>query len=252
MLAAAAALCLCACSKRIPPSPQAVSQLAECEQLFASADYATALGACEAAAKMDPQLARAFEAQGLSALFLGKTAEAKTPLEQARARDDKQWRTHNGLGVVAFVANDHPAAEAHFKRAQELKPDAVQPRYNRAWNYFRWRRYDDARNALREVMKSHPKLGFPYQFFALLMLAEDRLGDATEAMITALEREPRECRNWLAMANVFERDRRRLEAEEALNTCIELCPRFTACGAAVEALQARAPVPLADPRDLLP
>lgn len=245
-------LCVAACSKRVPPSPQAQAQLRECEALLAAGDYQTARGACQAASKLAPDDARGFEGEGLSLLFLGRAAEAKAPLEQARARDDRQWRTHNGLGIAAFVANDHPAADGFFQRAQALDDKAVQPRFNRAWNFFRWRKYEQARAELRALMKAHPKLGFPYQFYALLMLTEERVPEAMEAMLEALQREPRECRNWLAMANVYDRDRRYLEAEEALRTCIELCPKEAVCGAALEAVEGRSQFPLADPRDLLP
>lgn len=247
-----ASLLLAACSKRMPLTPQAQSQLSECEQLLAARDFQTARGACQAASKLAPDSAKGFEGEGLALLFLGRAAEAKAPLEQARALDDKQWRTHNGLGIVAFVAHDYPAADGFFKRAHELNDQAPQPRFNRAWNAFRWRRYEQAREELRALMRAHPKLGFPFQFYALLMLTEDRVSEAMEAMLEALKREPRECRNWLAMANVYDRDHRPIEAEEALRTCIEVCPQEATCGAGLEAVQARATLPLADPRDLLP
>lgn len=240
------------CAKRIPPSPEALQLAEQCGDALKAGELEDARLFCQAATAQAPELARAWQDLGVVLLSLGKVEEAKAPLEKARALDDALWRAHNGLGILAFTVNDHPRADGHFKRATELERNASQPRFNRAWNFFRWRKFREAKDELRALMRLHPDAGYAAQFFGIILLTEERPAEAVEAMLQAIESEPRECRNWLAMGNAYARERRHEEAETALATCVEICPRDATCGAALESAPNRIDFPLADPRDLIP
>lgn len=252
-LCAAAVVLLSACAGKRPAPPEdAVRLHRQCGEALAAAEYEDARLFCQGASGQAPQFAEAWQDLGVALLSAGKTAEAADPLEKARALDDRLWRAHNGLGIVAFVAGEHGKAEGHFKRAVELKPDAAEPRYNRAWNFFRGEKLREAREELRTVVRQHPSLGHPAQFLGIVLLTEGRVAEGIEAMVEAIAREPGQCRNWLGMGNAYAADRRHEEAMSALLTCVELCPADPVCGAAVEHLGSREAVPLATPRDLIP
>jgi len=249
----AASLLLSACAaKRVPPPEEVATLHRQCREAMTAGEYGDARLFCQAASTQAPQFAEAWQDLGISLLLSGSAAEAKAPLEKARSLDDRLWRTHNGLGILAFMEKDHGRADGHFKRAAELNPDAPEPRYNRAWNYFRWDRLREAKEELRPLVKKHPALGYPVHLLGVLLLTEDELARATEAMVEALAREPGECRNWLGMGNAYYAEGRHEEAETAIATCVELCPERPECGAALESAQDREAFPLATPRDLIP
>jgi len=251
-----AALALCAlllsCARRAPPPPEAFKLEDSCAAKLARSDWEGARRDCAEAARMLPESPVAWPSLAVALLQLHQLDEARPALEKAARYADRDPRVHNGLGIVAFTDRRYPEAEAQFKRALELNADYAQARFNRAWNFFRWRRYADAAAQLRELMVRKPELAEAPHFLGLILLTEDRLEDATETLIDAVEKEPRDCRIWLALATAYGRQQRFEEAERALGTCLDVCPGLDACKAQLDRARRRDVLPLPDPHDLEP
>lgn len=193
----AAALALCAlllsCARRAPP-PEAFKLEDACAAKLARGEWEGARRDCAEAARMLPESPVAWPNLSVALLQLHQIDEARPALERAARYADRDPRVHNGLGIVAFTDRRYADAEAQFKRALELNADYAQARFNRAWNFFRWRRYADARAQLRELMARKPELAEAPHFLGLILLTEDRVEEATELLIDAVEKEPRDCR----------------------------------------------------------
>lgn len=127
-----------------------------CERMRNGGDLAVAIGLCARAHELDPEdiepllelattltvMGRHFEAaeayrraltidatDGRAGFGLGRTymklqqyEMAQLEFESILARNDRDHRIHNVLGVVKDLRGDHPAAQANYRRGLELAP----------------------------------------------------------------------------------------------------------------------------------
>ena len=82
------------------------------------------------------------EQAGISALRLGRVAEATALLRAATALPGASWRAWNALGAAADDRSDWPLADTAYAHAQRLSPDRAEIANNRGWSLLlrgRWR-----------------------------------------------------------------------------------------------------------------
>jgi len=117
---------------------------------------------------------------------------ARACFETAIERDPALAEAHLAMGVLLEVAWDSPAAMDSYRRAIALKPDLAQARFNhalqllhsgdfgRGWQEYEWRwRLPELAGMLPRV-QAPPWDGSPLSGKAILLYAEQGLGDAIQ------------------------------------------------------------------------
>lgn len=89
------------------------------------------------AKNQDPDFAPALEALGLIYMQEGRNEDAISELNRAVALDDRRWRAHNALGVYFDKQERHDAAQAHYRIALTINPDAAHVLANIGHSKFR-------------------------------------------------------------------------------------------------------------------
>ena len=149
----------------------AVDEFAKGNEFAFRKDYGQALTAYDAAIKLDPQLAEAYNNRGIIKYELGQfpsaiadyttaiklkanyfnalnnRGNAYTTLEQYQSAErdlkaalklnDKSAAAHNNLGSVYYSVKNFDAAIKEFTRAIQLNPNFAEAFYNRAVTYYR-------------------------------------------------------------------------------------------------------------------
>jgi Flp pilus assembly protein TadD len=245
---------LAGCARRLPPPSSTALRLeSDCARKLSEGELQGAKADCAEAVRLEPeQLPKVWSNYGAVLLLLGEAEAAKPALERAVRGDDKSARVHNDLGILAFMDHRYGDAEGQFRRALELVPSYSEAQFNLAWNFFRSRRYAEAKQALVLLSKKQPKLGYPLHFLGILFLTEGRDEDATEVLLHALEVDPNDCHIWHALGTSQYRERRYQEAEETLRTAQEMCPGEPAIADAAARAARRDILSVPEPHDLKP
>jgi len=161
------------------------------EFMLRSGQAATARSAAEQLTRSEPSNARSWFLLGASLMALGRPAMAVKPLRQARAlatTDD----TISGALYQALVQGgqrleslaQHTGAEAMYREAVAMAPNAVQAHISLAKLLNASGCYDEARSHLRDVLARYPG---QQEACAVLALSYEFEGDLTRAMETLRE-----------------------------------------------------------------
>jgi Flp pilus assembly protein TadD len=86
--------------------------------------------------KIDSKNPIANENLGLYFLENGQTGMAKEHLTIAVANNKSSWKAHNGLGVIADLANNSPEAIAHYQAALAIQPSNPMILNNLGYSYY--------------------------------------------------------------------------------------------------------------------
>lgn len=86
--------------------------------------------------KIDSKNPLANEYLGLYFLENGQTGMAKDHLATAVANNKGSWKAHNGLGVIADLANNTPEAIAHYQAALAIQPSNPMLLNNLGYSYY--------------------------------------------------------------------------------------------------------------------
>ena len=76
------------------------------------------------------------ESLGLYFLEIGQTAKAKEHLTAAVTTSNSSWKAHNGLGVIADLANNRTEAIAHYQAALAIQPTNPMLLNNLGYSYY--------------------------------------------------------------------------------------------------------------------
>jgi Flp pilus assembly protein TadD len=107
-----------------------------------------AMSAFQSAITVDRNYAPSLEAAGLLYLHWKQHKHAQVVLERAIELDDKRWRSHNGLGIVADLNGDPQLAQKHYQKALQLQPDSPDVLNNIGYSHFLSGDNDGAQAAL--------------------------------------------------------------------------------------------------------
>ena len=101
---------------------------------FASGKYLQALVAYQHLAKSPSKQPGDCEKGAVSALQLGRTADAAPLVECAVTPADASWRAWNARGVLADFNHDWATADDSYARAHKLDPDNARVVNNEGWS----------------------------------------------------------------------------------------------------------------------
>lgn len=141
---------------------------------------------------VDPDHIGALQMVGLIESRKPGAGEAVGYLLRAMAVDDKDADVHNNIGLVYAWsdAKDSAKAEYHFRRAVELRPEALHFRGNLAILYRGQGRADEAERCLKEAIAADPKCLHVNFNYATFLGEAHRWDEAREKYEEVLRLEP--------------------------------------------------------------
>ncbi len=86
--------------------------------------------------KIDSKNLLANESLGLYLLENGQTGQAKGYLTVAVTNSNSSWKAHNGLGIIADLANNSTEAIAHYEAALAIEPNNPMLLNNLGYSYY--------------------------------------------------------------------------------------------------------------------
>jgi Flp pilus assembly protein TadD len=139
--------------------------------------------------------------------------------------DPEHW---TNLGIDAFSRGNTEAAEAHFRRAIELKDDYVYARYNLARVLVNQGRPAEAVELLDEILEANPDdYDARVTRGTAALLLQDFSG-AEAAFRRVIEARPQNAAAWYNLGLALEYSERRAEAEAAYRQALEIDPDLRA------------------------
>lgn len=111
---------------------------------YANGDYAKALPAYLSALVGNTGDALLYERAGISALRLGKMAQAEPLLERASTFPSATWRVWNARGAAADFRRDWAVADESYAKAAALAPQRAEVFNNLGWSLMVRGRWQDA------------------------------------------------------------------------------------------------------------
>ena len=102
-------------------------------------DFDSAAAAYNASIQLEGENQHALLGLGLIQLRTRKYDQAKASLSKALAMDESSdllWLAHNGLGTIADMQGDYPAAIVHYRNALQLNPGSAQVLNNLGYSEY--------------------------------------------------------------------------------------------------------------------
>ena len=147
---------------------------------------------------------------GISAAGHQMYRDEVTLWTQTAVRRPDNPRAHHNLGQAVFARGDPAAAEAHFRRAERLRPGDPDTRHNLALCALRLGRLDEARAILEENRTRAPNhaptslaLGEVHGELGRRAVAAGRAAEAREHFVAAAALRPRDPRPRHNLGNVL-------------------------------------------------
>ena len=125
---------------------------------YARGEYQQALALYQGLLTAHPDELLLLERAGISALRLGRIAEATALLDRATRSTDAGWRAWNARGVAADRQGRWDEAEAAYVHAMALEPKRAEIANNRGWSYMLQGRWAEALAAFERAAAIDPSL----------------------------------------------------------------------------------------------
>jgi predicted Zn-dependent protease len=153
----------------------------------------------------------------------GRPQEAIAALERAIEKDEQSPLLHRMMAEILARNGELDRAVEHARRAQELAPDDPGARSILAQLYRIQQNSTDAEKLLLDAQGKpidEESAWLLYQIYLEANQLDAGLGIAR----WMTEQKPDEPRGWLALANVYEKQEKPLDAEAALRKSLEIDP----------------------------
>ncbi|HPK38078.1 MAG TPA: tetratricopeptide repeat protein, partial [Kiritimatiellia bacterium] len=115
--------------------------------------YAEAIPFLEEALRQDPSQQAGWEALGWAYIRTDQKERAWRLWEYFQQLMPDEWMPYNLLAQGAVMQQDWRAADTHFKKALELRPDLFDLRFWYAQNLLRIGKPDEAEQIFRQLIK---------------------------------------------------------------------------------------------------
>jgi len=145
-------------------------------------DARLALAAYRRVLMLEADDVQALEGAGLALLELRELEAAQVLLARAVEHDERRWRAHEGLGVIADLRQEDgwaATAAAHYERALQIQPNAASVYNNLGYSRYLAGDLDAATAAFQRATALDP--GFE-RAWRNLALVHAKLGDYDEAL----------------------------------------------------------------------
>ncbi|QJR35320.1 tetratricopeptide repeat protein [Gemmatimonas groenlandica] len=135
----------------------------------------------------------------------GDVEGAADSYRRALRIDPRHALAYNNLGVALDDLGDHSAARESFVRASELDPTLIVARLNLSRWLAAQRDPLAALTLLRELVAFHPRDAESWKGMGTVLQALDRIEEARDAFLTAIECRPSHAEARFGLARVLER-----------------------------------------------
>lgn len=125
---------------------------------YAGADHHQALQLYRTLLSRHPDELLLLERAGISALRLGRLAEATSMLDRATRQPGAGWRAWNARGVAADRQLRWDEADAAYARAAEIDPSRAEVHNNLGWSHMLRGRWAEALAGFERASSINPKL----------------------------------------------------------------------------------------------
>ena len=153
----------------------------------------------------------------------GRPQEAIAALERAIEKDETSPLLHRMMAEILARTGDLDRAVEHARRARELAPDDPDVRSILAQLYRIQQNSGDAEKLLLDA-QGHPIDDDSAWLLYQIYLEANDFDKGLSIARWMTERKPDEPRGWIALANVYEKQEKPLEAEKALRKSLEVDP----------------------------
>jgi tetratricopeptide (TPR) repeat protein len=149
--------------------------------------------------------ARLWSELGVAHHQAGEVSIAADHYRRALRSDPRYALAFNNLGVALADLGELAAAREALQKAVRLDPSLLRARLNLARWHQRLQDPLGALNVTRELLAFHPRLADGWHEQALALLALDRLDDARQSALQAIERQPDHAEARYTLATVLGR-----------------------------------------------
>jgi Flp pilus assembly protein TadD len=153
----------------------------------------------------------------------GQPQEAIAALERAIAKDEQSPLLHRLMAETLARSGDLDRAVEHARRARELAPNDPSVRSILA-QLYRIQQNSGAAETLLLDAQGHPVDGESAWLLYQIYLEANQLDAGLGIARWMTEHDPDEPRGWIALANVYEKQEKPLDAEAALRKSLEIDP----------------------------
>jgi tetratricopeptide (TPR) repeat protein len=130
------------------------------------------------------------------------------------------------LANGAFEKGDLAAARGYYERVLTLAPGSPAARINLGLIAYRQRRFEDAENILREVIRGYPESGLAWLILGIVYYDQDKLEAALAALAQAVWLEPKDARAHHYLGVAIGRRGWYSGAEDEMRKALELQPDY--------------------------
>ena len=124
--------------------------------LFQEEKYAECIPFLEESLRVDPSLQAGWEGLGWAYIRTGDQPKALRLWEYFQQLMPDAWMPYNLLAQAAVMNQDYVAADRHFRKALQLKPDLFDLRFWYAQNLLRLGRPEEGETIFRQLIKEEP------------------------------------------------------------------------------------------------
>jgi Flp pilus assembly protein TadD len=118
------------------------------------------------------------ESLGLYFLENGQTGKAKDHLTAAVTNNNSSWKAHNGLGVIADLANNSAEAIAHYRAALAVQPNNPMLLNNLGYSYYLSGNEIKAKHLFNQALVYDNRYNRAIHNLALIEIKNDNFSDA--------------------------------------------------------------------------
>ena len=173
-----------------------------------------------------PQNARDLYAKGMELADKRDYAGAITQLQLAVSAYPEFMLAFNEIGVQYLRLNDLEKAEASFRSALRIEPDAFAPLMNCGIALVSLKRYSDAETMLRNAVKNKQGSAVGHYFLGQAVANLGRFDEAEKELLNAINlggNEMKEAHRFLAI--IYSSSGKKEKAAEQLETYLRIAPR---------------------------
>ena len=138
--------------------------------------------AFQKALERDPEHSRSLEGMGLVLMQIRQPEQARIVLEQAVSLNETLGRAHNALGILADLRGEFGQASVHYENALRLSPLSARIQNNLGYSHYLAGRWNLAERAYLSTLNIDPRYKKAWQNLGQLYARQERYDEALDAL----------------------------------------------------------------------
>jgi len=206
-----------------PRKEKKLTDLDQAQTMIDEENYASASLILKKITDREPRSARAWHLLGVVAFNQRDYPQAVRHFDKAIDNGSREFETSFLAGSSCMSLQQYEKAEKHFNKALSLQND-IFCRLNLAEIYLRQKKYSEAENAFKTLIKNHPEIQDAAAGLAEIQYARGFNASATVAVNQVLSTRPENARARLLKARLLMEDRMYAEASEEAKIAVQANP----------------------------